>query len=299
MCENKHNYHDLFELGKILIDKDDLLELVEKLKNAIDKFKLKINSNVLNKIVNKLDIYYKINNDLIINYNMNKRNFHKLTNLNFLKKYNEKIIKDFNDIINTNNIFELYEFIFANFYDANENYIGEMKNGLWEGKGLLYFQKNDESNRKKYEGEFKNGKMEGKGKLYYNNGARYEGEFKNNYREGKGIIYYTNGNKYEGEFIKDQKINNKIDIIAKAPDKLDEINEEYYDVIVLGTGLKESILASLLAKYPENIAKDKKKGIKILQLNRNNYIGSESTSFNLTNLWNHFFREKEVPKYNF
>ena len=205
--------------------------------------------------MNKLDIYYKINNDLISHYNMNKRNFHKLTNLNFLKKYNEQIIKDFNDIINTDNIFELYEFIFVNFYDANENYIGEMKNGLWEGKGLLYFPKNDESNRKKYEGEFKNGKMEGKGKLYYNNGARYEGEFRNNYRKGKGIIYYTNGNKYEGEFEKDQKVNTQKDIKAKSCDKQDEINEKCYDVIVLGTGLKESILASLLAKYPE-IEKD-------------------------------------------
>ena len=77
----------------------------------------------------------------------------------------------------------------------------------------------------------------------------------------------------------------------------DEINEKCYDVIVLGTGLKESILASLLAKYPESIANDAKKGVKILQLDRNNYIGSESTSFNLTNLWSHFSREKEVPKY--
>jgi len=61
--------------------------------------------------------------------------------------------------------------------------------------------------------------------------------------------------------------------------------------------LKESILATLLAKYPENIANEAKKGVKILQLDRNNYFGSESTSFNLTNLWNHFSREKEVPKY--
>ena len=311
MCENKHNGHELFELGKILIDKDDLLELIEKLKNTIDKFKLKINSkDILNKVENQLNIYYKINNDFISNYNMNKRNFHKLTNLNFLKKYNEKIIKDFNNMINSNNIFELYDFILVNFYNSNENYIGEMKNGLWEGKGLLYFQKNDELNRKKYEGEFKNGKMEGKGIMYYINGARYEGEFKNDYREGKGIVYYNNGNKYEGEFKNDKKIeqekNNFInkdkeninkDIKTNTPDKQKEINKKYYDVIVLGTGLKQLILATLLAKYPENIAKDEKKGIKILQLDRNNYIGSESASLNLTNLWKHFFREEEVPEY--
>ena len=70
-----------------------------------------------------------------------------------------------------------------------------------------------------------------------------------------------------------------------------------YDVIVLGTGLKECMLAGLLAKFPKKTeGEEQKKGAKILQLDRNGYYGSDSASLNLTNLWKHFRPGVEVPK---
>ena len=70
-----------------------------------------------------------------------------------------------------------------------------------------------------------------------------------------------------------------------------------YDVIVLGTGLKECMLAGLLAKFPKKTeGEEKKEGAKILQLDRNGYYGSDSASLNLTNLWKHFRPEATVPK---
>ena len=70
-----------------------------------------------------------------------------------------------------------------------------------------------------------------------------------------------------------------------------------YDVIVLGTGLKECMLAGLLAKFPKNTpGEEKKEGAKILQLDRNGYYGSDSASLNLTNLWKHFRPEQTPPK---
>ena len=63
-----------------------------------------------------------------------------------------------------------------------------------------------------------------------------------------------------------------------------------YDVIVLGTGLKECMLAGLLAKFPKKTEGEQKEGAKILQLDRNGYYGSDSASLNLTNLWKHFRR---------
>ena len=68
-----------------------------------------------------------------------------------------------------------------------------------------------------------------------------------------------------------------------------------YDVIVLGTGLKECMLAGLLAKLPKKM-EGEKEGAKILQLDRNNYYGSDSASLNLTNLWNHFRKGQTPPK---
>ena len=70
-----------------------------------------------------------------------------------------------------------------------------------------------------------------------------------------------------------------------------------YDVIVLGTGLKECMLAGLLAKFPKKTEGEaNKEGAKILQLDRNGYYGSDSASLNLTNLWKHFRPGAEVPK---
>ena len=65
------------------------------------------------------------------------------------------------------------------------------------------------------------------------------------------------------------------------------MNEEY-DVIVLGTGLKECILSGLLSV----------KGKKVLHLDRNGYYGAETASLNLTNLWN-MFRPGQEPPANF
>jgi Rab GDP dissociation inhibitor len=61
---------------------------------------------------------------------------------------------------------------------------------------------------------------------------------------------------------------------------------ETYDVIVLGTGLKECILSGLLSV----------KGKKVLHLDRNSYYGAETASLNLTNLWAMFRPGTEPPK---
>jgi Rab GDP dissociation inhibitor len=61
---------------------------------------------------------------------------------------------------------------------------------------------------------------------------------------------------------------------------------ENYDVIVLGTGLKECVLSGLLAV----------KGKKVLHLDRNEYYGGETASLNLTNLWQRFRPGVKTPE---
>ncbi|KAJ3674020.1 hypothetical protein LUZ60_006012 [Juncus effusus] len=51
--------------------------------------------------------------------------------------------------------------------------------------------------------------------------------------------------------------------------------DQEYDVIVLGTGVKECILSGLLSVD----------GLKVLHMDRNEYYGGESTSLNLVQLW--------------
>ena len=58
----------------------------------------------------------------------------------------------------------------------------------------------------RYVGEVANGLREGKGIEYYNNGDRYEGDFRNDKREGKGIYYYHNGDREMGDYYDDKEI---------------------------------------------------------------------------------------------
>ncbi|GMI83756.1 RAB GDP-dissociation inhibitor [Hibiscus trionum] len=62
--------------------------------------------------------------------------------------------------------------------------------------------------------------------------------------------------------------------------------DETYDVIVLGTGLKECILSGLLSVD----------GLKVLHMDRNDYYGGESTSLNLVQLWKHFKGNDKPPE---
>ena len=201
-CKDDHINHNILELTELLLKKDDF-EVLKKLKESIDKYKYKVKiiKETFDKMIDILDKYYKITNDIFNDYNLNKLNYYKLLSINNFKNNNEKIIKEINSVINSDNVNEIYKYSFDNFYNINgEKYIGDFKNGLKDGKGIFYFNKDDKIQRMKYEGEFKNDKREGKGILYWNCGDKYEGDFKNNNIEGEGIINYINGDKYQGHF---------------------------------------------------------------------------------------------------
>ncbi|XP_059313792.1 guanosine nucleotide diphosphate dissociation inhibitor At5g09550 [Lycium ferocissimum] len=62
--------------------------------------------------------------------------------------------------------------------------------------------------------------------------------------------------------------------------------DEEYDVIVLGTGLKECILSGLLSVD----------GLKVLHMDKNDYYGGESSSLNLIQLWKRFRGNDKPPE---
>lgn len=71
--------------------------------------------------------------------------------------------------------------------------------------------------------------------------------------------------------------------ITVAGKEYPKLADGEYDVIVLGTGLKETVLAGCLAM----------KGMRILQIDRNSYYGSETASLNLSNLYAKFRDDKD------
>ena len=83
VCENDHDNHDILDLSKILIKKNDFNKIMEELRQSIDKYKskIKIIKETFDKMINILDMYYKINNDIFNHYSINKRNYYNLLNV--------------------------------------------------------------------------------------------------------------------------------------------------------------------------------------------------------------------------
>ena len=82
------------------------------------------------------------------------------------------------------------EIIYHDNEKKKKKYVGEMKDGKYEGRGTFY----DFSGKIEYDGYFKDGNYEGYGREYnfYDNKLKYEGFFSNYKYNGKGVLYYKN-----------------------------------------------------------------------------------------------------------
>ena len=65
----------------------------------------------LNKIIDNIDIYYKIYEGMINNYENKKRNCPILQNIIDMHNYNNKFYQSINNIINDKNIINVYNIV--------------------------------------------------------------------------------------------------------------------------------------------------------------------------------------------
>lgn len=87
-------------------------------------------------------------------------------------------------------------------------YHGQIKDGLFHGKGKLIYNSNEryEVNKAFFhlfeylltQGDFMHGKREGYGKFVYADGAVYEGQWVDDRIHGDGVAIFASGNRYEG-----------------------------------------------------------------------------------------------------
>ena len=156
------------------------------------------NNNILNNIINELQQIkddsqekktIKRLSDIIIKMNtiINENIKNKVLIRNDISKLYEQMNKQFNELkINhtINNQEIKYDLDNNNKTIKRLKYIGQVLNGIPEGKGIMYWNNGD-----RYEGEWKNNNKNGKGIYYWKDGDIYEGDFKNGLSEGKGIFY--------------------------------------------------------------------------------------------------------------
>ena len=82
------------------------------------------------------------------------------------------------------------------YQEMEETYIGEFKNGVYEGQGILKF-----FNGEIYNGGWKDGLMHGNGLYSYPDGSELFGGFENGIKIN-GKLKYANGDLFTGEFSK-------------------------------------------------------------------------------------------------
>ena len=102
LCE-EHKKHKRVLFSDILLKKEELVKINKQLKEKIYLFNndIKMLINILNEMMNKINIYYKINEDIINNYDDNdkNRNYETLYYLNQYKNDNNKKIDELKKII--------------------------------------------------------------------------------------------------------------------------------------------------------------------------------------------------------
>jgi len=79
--------------------------------------------------------------------------------------------------------------------DNGNAYNGQIKDGLFHGRGTLVYVGNE-----RYEGEWIYGKREGQGRFTYADGAVFEGAWQEDRIHGQGIAVFASGNRYEGSW---------------------------------------------------------------------------------------------------
>ena len=85
-CDIKHNNHNIINFQEIALKmnkENKIKEQIEDFRKIIDKLSIKINgiTKIFNKVLENLEIYYKINYDIFKNYEANNKNYYILQNI--------------------------------------------------------------------------------------------------------------------------------------------------------------------------------------------------------------------------
>ena len=131
LCDG-HKEHKRIFFVDILPKKEDLIKKKQLLKSTIDDFnsEIKVLISRFNEVTNKINIYYKIIEDMVNNYDNKNRNYEIIYNLNQIQ--NNNINEELKKIIRCNNIKEKYNNILNIYKKMNHDEI----NLIYNIKGL-------------------------------------------------------------------------------------------------------------------------------------------------------------------
>ena len=122
MCEKEHKTHNSIFFGDIIIYKENYIKELLDFRKNIDKFQEDLNSiiNLLMNISESINNYYKISEDIIKNYNIDKLNYNILMNYDAFFEHNKILYESINQIIGTKDLNKKFEII-NNLFNKTEN----------------------------------------------------------------------------------------------------------------------------------------------------------------------------------
>lgn len=116
ICREFHTKGHQLEQIKNLIQKRDYTGDLKELRNNIDLFHVEINNviNMLNKILNNMEIFYKINSDAVDAFENEYYNIHLFKNLNVINEFGKNtIINDIQQAISEKNFLDKIFYIYG------------------------------------------------------------------------------------------------------------------------------------------------------------------------------------------
>ena len=98
-CLNEHRGHDLISYEKMFLAPKNLRQKMNTFRNTINLLKYNVDEIImkLKKIVENMNIYYNIYNDILINYENNKRNYNILSNISNINNHVDDVIRELKD----------------------------------------------------------------------------------------------------------------------------------------------------------------------------------------------------------
>ena len=150
LCENEHRSHKMIYLGDMLIKKEVLINEKNELKNHIDKLEENFENIYCNfkNIMDNIKLYYNIYLDIINNYEINKKNYYLLQNINEFKKYNNNVYQDINKIIKESNINIKFSYIMDLYNKINNKEKKVDNNNLNKNNNNIIKNKDHKGNNK-------------------------------------------------------------------------------------------------------------------------------------------------------
>ena len=105
-CQNDHRQHYVIQYGQIIPDIESSKKQLKVLNIRIKNLKTDIKNIIkkLNHLNYNLDNYYEIYNNMVTNFDIEKKNYSSLKNINDMQKYNDTFMRITTEIINDTNI---------------------------------------------------------------------------------------------------------------------------------------------------------------------------------------------------